>query len=59
MINLPVDLLQKFQVFQQNFQKMGQDPQQAVQQLLNSGGMSQSQFESLRQQANMILGTHY
>ena len=32
------------------------NPQQKVQELLNSGQMSQQQFEQLRQMANQITG---
>ena len=51
--------IQRFQTFVDNFKKMGQDPQQIVQQLLDSGSMTQQQYENLRQEANRIMGTNY
>ena len=42
--------------FQQNLSNQGINPQQKVQELLNSGQMSQQQFEQLRQMANQITG---
>lgn len=50
---------QQFAQFVQNFQRMNKNPQQAVQELLNSGEMSQQQYENLRTQANNIMGTNY
>lgn len=52
--NLPFDknnFINKFNQFRQSFQG---DPQQQVQQLLNSGRMSQDQFNRLSQMANQI-----
>lgn len=50
---------QQFGQFQQQFQGNGQmNPQALVQQKLNSGEMSQQQFEQLRQMANMMMGTN-
>ena len=46
----------QFNQFQQNMQNQGINPQQKVQELLNSGQMSQQQFEQLRQIANQITG---
>lgn len=37
-------------------QQMQQDPRQQVQQMMNSGQMSQQQFEWCRQMANQITG---
>lgn len=52
----PLQMMRQFQQFQQNFQKQFPgDPQQVapqiVQQLLNSGQMSQQTFNALSQQA--------
>lgn len=44
----------KFNMFKQQFGQ--QDPKMMVQQLLNSGRMSQSDFNRLRMMANMITG---
>lgn len=44
-------LIQQFQQFRANFQG---DPQQQVQQLLNSGKMSQEQFNQLAGLANQF-----
>lgn len=46
----------QFAQFQQNLSSQGINPQQKVQELLNSGQMSQQQFEQLRQMANQITG---
>lgn len=46
----------QFNQFQQNVQNQGINPQQKVQELLNSGQMSQQQFEQIRQLANQITG---
>lgn len=48
--------LKDFKTFYDNFQKLGKDPRQAVQELLNSGEMTQAQYNDLSQQANAILG---
>lgn len=57
---------QQFQLFQQQFGQFCQqfqgnqmNPQMQVQQFLNSGRMTQQQFEQIRQQANAIMGTNY
>ena len=53
---------QKLNQFQQNFNQQygqGADPSQMGQQLLNSGKMSQEQFEQFRQIANMVTGKNY
>ena len=57
--NNPMGMMQRFQQFCQQFQQNGQNPQQMVQQLLNSGKMSQAQFDQFRQVANSLLGTKY
>ena len=51
------NMLQRFNQFKQQFQN--QDPQKMVQQLLDSGKMSQEQFAQFKEMANSILGTKY
>lgn len=47
----------QFKNFAQNFNQQNQmSPQERVQQLLNSGQMTQEQFEQLRAMANQITG---
>ncbi len=47
----------QFKNFAQNFNSQSQmSPQERVQQLLNSGQMTQEQFEQLRAMANQITG---
>lgn len=55
-MNNPVGMMQQFQTFVNNFQKMQKDPRQAVQELLNSGQMTQAQYNQLSQMASQILG---
>lgn len=50
------DFINRFNQFKQNFQQSGIDPKQKVQELLNSGQMSQEQFNTLRMLANQITG---
>lgn len=45
-------MMKQFNEFRQNFQG---DPQQMVQQLLNSGKMSQAQYNQLSQMANQFM----
>lgn len=54
----PLQLMQQFNQFRQNWlnQNPNTSPQQAVQQLLNSGKMSQQQFEQFRKIANGFSG---
>ena len=52
-----VNMLQRFNQFKQQFQN--QDPEKMVQQLLDSGKMSQDQYKQFREMANSILGTKY
>ena len=52
-----VNMLQRFNQFKQQFQN--QDPEKMVQQLLDSGKMSQEQYKQFRDMANSILGTKY
>lgn len=49
---------QRFRQFAENFNRQSQlTPQQRVQQLLDSGQMTQEQFNQLSQMANAITGT--
>lgn len=50
--NNPIEMLKQFNEFKRNMQ--GKDPQKIVMDLLNSGRMSQQQFESLKQQAEQL-----
>ncbi len=54
----PLQMMQQFNQFRQNWlqQNPNVSPQQAVQNLLNSGKMSQQQFEKFRNIANSISG---
>ncbi|SFA75704.1 hypothetical protein [Selenomonas ruminantium] len=54
----PLQMMQQFNQFRQNWlqQNPNTSPQQAVQQLLNSGKMSQQQFEQFRKIANGFSG---
>ena len=54
----PMGMLQQFQTFVNNFQKMGKDPRQTVQELLNSGQMTQQQYNQLSHIANQIMNKH-
>ena len=53
--------MQNFNAFKQQFQQQNQNitPQQKVQELLNSGQMSQQDFNQLRDIANQITGKKY
>ena len=51
------DLMQQFKIFAQNYK--GMDPQMVVQQLINSGQMTQEQFNQLRAIANQLTGRHF
>ena len=53
-------IMQQFAQFRQNWLKQNPvgNPQQMVQQLLNSGKMSQQQFEQFRNMANSFTGMH-
>ena len=58
--NSPWDLQNKFNKFVQDYKSQwNQDPKERVQQLLDSGKMTQQQYNQLRQVANMFLGTNY
>ena len=50
---------QQFEAFARNFQQGGQNPQQLVQQLLNQGKMTQSQFNEYRNIANQLTGLRF
>lgn len=50
--NNPIEMLKQFNEFKRNMQ--GKDPQKIVMDLLNSGRMSQQQFELLKQQAQQL-----
>lgn len=52
------NFMQQFQLFQQQMQGKG-DPQAMVQNMLNSGQMTQDQFNQLRMMANQITGKNY
>ncbi len=54
--NNPIQLMQRFKDFAQQFRQSGQNPQQVVQQLLNQGKMTQDQFNQYRNFANQITG---
>ncbi len=56
LVQNPTDTLQKFKTFRENFIQKGIDPQSAVQELLNSGKMSQQQYEQYRAVANALTG---
>lgn len=53
--------MQNFNSFAQQFKSQNQNvtPQQKVQELLNSGRMSQQEFNQLREIANQITGRNY
>lgn len=60
-MNPIIQMFGNFQNFQNQFsafqqQMAGVDPRQKVQELLNSGQMSQEQFNNLRMFANQITG---
>lgn len=50
--NDPMAMIRQFNDFKQ--QMRGRDPQQMVNQLLQSGKMTPQQFEQLKQQANAL-----
>lgn len=50
------NFMTQFNQFRQNAQQNGINPQQQVQNLLNSGQMTQEQFNQLRDMANLITG---
>lgn len=52
----PLATLENFKKFYSGFQKLGRNPQQAVQELLDTGEMTQQEYNELSKQANEILG---
>lgn len=50
--NGPMQMIQQFTEFKKQMQ--GKNPQAMVQELLNSGKMTQAQFEQLKQQAQSL-----
>lgn len=54
-MNNPLNMIQQFQNFVSDFRKTNQDPRQAVQELLNSGKMTQQQYNELSNMARSIL----
>lgn len=59
LLNNPMQFKQQFESFARNFQQSGQNPQQVVQNLLNSGKMTQNQFNQFRDIANKITGQRF
>lgn len=61
MLNNFGQFMQNFNSFAQQFKSQNQNvtPQQRVQELLNSGKMSQEDFNQLREIANLITGKNY
>ena len=58
--NNMIDFRNKFDKFVQDFNGQGsQNPQQKVQELLDSGKMTQEQYNTLKDMANKFLGTNY
>lgn len=51
-MNPAQNILQRFNAFKQNFRG---DPRQQVQQLLNSGRITQAQYDAAVQQANQLM----
>lgn len=59
-LNNMMDFQDKFNKFVQDYKgQWNQDPKERVQQLLDSGKMTQEQYNQLRQFANKFLGTNY
>ena len=59
-LNNIMDFQNKFNKFVQDYKgQWNQDPKEKVQQLLDSGKMTQEQYNQLRQFANSFLGTNY
>ncbi len=61
MLNNFAEFMKDFNNFAQQFKNQNQNvsPQQKVQELLNSGKMSQQDFNQLREIANQITGRNY
>lgn len=49
------NFMQQFNVFKQNFNQQGLNPQMIVQNMLNNGQMTQSQFNQLSVLADQIM----
>lgn len=59
-LNNIMDFQDKFNKFVSDYKgQWNQDPKEKVQQLLDSGKMTQEQYNQLRQFANKFLGTNY
>ncbi len=52
--NNPIEMIQQFNQFKRSLQ--GKNPQKIVMNLLNSGRMTQQQFEELKKQAQTLQG---
>ena len=58
--NNPMELQNKFNQFVQDYRSQwNQDPKEKVEQLLDSGKMTQEQYDRFRKMANEFLGTNY
>ena len=58
--NNPMELQNKFNQFVQDYRSQwNQDPKEKVEQLLDSGKMTQEQYDRFRKIANQFLGTNY
>ena len=56
----PMDFQNKFNQFVQGYRgQWNQDPKERVQELLDSGKMTQEQYNKFRDIANKFLGTNY
>lgn len=53
------NMMQQFNQFRHQIQQQGVNPQQQVMQLLQSGKMSQQQFEQLKAMASMLSGNGF
>ena len=53
------NMMAQFNQFRQQIQQQGVNPQQQVMQLLQSGKMSQQQFEQLKAMASMLSGNGF
>lgn len=53
------NMMTQFNQFRKQIQQQGINPQQQVMQLLQSGKMSQQQFEQLKQMASMLSGNGF
>ena len=53
------NMMAQFNQFRQQIQQQGINPQQQIMQLLQSGKMSQQQFEQLKAMASMLSGNGF